>query len=63
MVNEFIEKHIILTCDGLTTKYDREERAADIFERLREYELMVLLELHLIKKHPERIEETEVCSW
>uniref|UniRef100_A0A915Q5H6 Treslin N-terminal domain-containing protein n=1 Tax=Setaria digitata TaxID=48799 RepID=A0A915Q5H6_9BILA len=62
LVNEFIEKHIILTCDNLTTKYDREERAADIFERLREYELMVLLELHLIKKHPERIEETEVVN-
>ncbi|VDK87759.1 unnamed protein product [Litomosoides sigmodontis] len=62
LVNEFIEKHIILTCDGLTTKYDREEREVDIFERLREYELMVLLELHLIKKHPERIEETEVVN-
>uniref|UniRef100_A0A0R3RFP6 Treslin_N domain-containing protein n=1 Tax=Elaeophora elaphi TaxID=1147741 RepID=A0A0R3RFP6_9BILA len=62
LVNEFIRKHIILTCDDLTTKYDREEREADIFERLREYELMVLLELHLIKKHPERIEETEVVN-
>ncbi|MCP9260532.1 GPI ethanolamine phosphate transferase 3 [Dirofilaria immitis] len=61
-VNEFIEKHIILTCDDLTTKYDREERAVDIFERLREYELMVLLELHLIKKNPEKIEETEVVN-
>ncbi|VDK77810.1 unnamed protein product [Onchocerca ochengi] len=62
LVNEFIEKHIILTCDDLTTKYDREERTVDIFERLREYELMVLLELHLIKKNPEKIEETEVVN-
>ncbi|VDN03647.1 unnamed protein product [Thelazia callipaeda] len=61
-VNEFIQNHIILTCNGLTTKYDRQNRDADIFERLREYELMVLLELHLIKKCPDRIKQTGVVS-
>ncbi|VDN40131.1 unnamed protein product [Gongylonema pulchrum] len=60
-MNEFISRHVMLDCDELTTKYDRRDRGADIHERLREYELLVLLEFHLIKEHPERVEETDVC--
>lgn len=60
-MDEFIANHVLRTCDGLTSKYDREESSADIYERLREYELMVLLEFHMIKKEPGKIDETDVC--
>uniref|UniRef100_A0A9J2P3F3 Treslin N-terminal domain-containing protein n=1 Tax=Ascaris lumbricoides TaxID=6252 RepID=A0A9J2P3F3_ASCLU len=51
LVNEFMHDSVLMSCTELGAKYDRCGESRDGERRLREYELMALIEIHLLNEN------------
>ncbi|KHN89076.1 hypothetical protein Tcan_15388 [Toxocara canis] len=63
LVNEFMHDNVLMSCAELGAKYDRCGESGDGGRRLREYELMALLEIRLLGENcAAAVEESDVLN-